>query len=57
MWERGAGGRISFKYFNYNGLNPSQLEIRKTDIVRLNKFFQTELVKRNVSFSFIVCIT
>lgn len=57
MWKRGAGGRISFKDFNYNSLNPSQLEIRKTDIVRLNKFFQTELVKRNVSFSFIVCIT
>lgn len=57
MWERGAGGRISFKDFSYNGLNPSQLEIRKTDTVRLNKFFQTELVKRNVSFSSIVCIT
>lgn len=57
MWERGAGGRISFKHFNYNGLNPSQLEIRKTDTERLNKFFQTELVKRKVSFSSIVCIT
>lgn len=55
MWERGAGGRISFK--DFNSLNPSQLEIRKTDTEILNKFFQTELVKRKVSFSSIVCIT
>lgn len=56
MWGRGVGGRISLKDFNYNCLNPSHLEIRKTDTVRLNKFFQTELVKRNFSFSSNVCI-